>query len=211
MGNWKWFSGKSHVQTGEERRVQRVWREVVRVVFCFNFVLKLFPWKDLAAIAALIFLLVSFFPFSWPMFEWWDVTPLALFLSHFTVLGSSYVSLFPSLIFVMMFKKKTKPKFFDGTTWAEKCLEDHVIQSTQCLDLSHSLSSLLTWPLNIYFWNGFINCYDWLKDSWKIWLLLNTCRVVVGFNNTRQQKKQTTCLILSEVSDLCKTICCFIL
>lgn len=109
MGNWKWFSGKSHVQTGEERRVQRVadvWREVVRVVFCFNFVLKLFLWKDLAAIAALIFLLVSFFPFSWPMFEWWDVTPLALFLSHFTVLGSSYVSLFPSLIFVMMFKKK---------------------------------------------------------------------------------------------------------
>lgn len=47
----------------------------------------------------------------------------------------------------MLFKKKNqlnnktqtkpKPKFFD-TTWAEKCLEDHIIQSTQCLDLSRS-------------------------------------------------------------------------
>lgn len=111
----------------------------------------------------------------------------------------------------MLFKKKKKiPKFFDGTTWAEKYLEDHIIQSTQCLDLSHSLSSLLTWPLNIYFWNGFTNCYDWLKDSSKMCILLNTCWMVVGFNKTKQQKKQTTCLILHEVTDLYKTKCCFI-
>lgn len=179
----------------------------MRIVFCFNFVLTLFPRKDLAALAALTFLLILFLPFCWLLFEWWDVTPLALPLSHFTVLSSSYVSFFPSLIFVMLFKKTQK--FFDGTTWAEKCLEDHIIQSTQCLDQSHTLSSLLTWPLNIYFWNGFTNCYDWLKDSWKMCILLNTCWMVVGFNKTT--KKQATCLILHAETDLYKTKCCFIL
>lgn len=76
------------------------------VVFDFSFVLKLFPRKDLAAIAALIFL-ISFLPFCWPVFEWWDMTPLALFLPHFTVLICLSISF---LIFVMMFKKKEKKK-----------------------------------------------------------------------------------------------------
>lgn len=126
-------------------------------------------------------------------------------LSHdpisFTV-SSSHLCL--SLILVM-FKKI---KFFDGTTWAERCLEDHIIQSAQCLDVSHSLSSLLTWPLNIYFWNGFTNCYGWLKDSWKMCIQPNMCWMVVGFNKTKQQKKQTTCLVLHAVTVLYKTKCC---
>lgn len=108
MGSWRWFPGKSHVQTGEKRRVQRVadvWREMWWL-FLANFVLKLFPRKDLAAIAALIFL-ISFLPFCWPMFEWWDMTPLALFLSHFTVLICLSISF---LIFVMMFKKTKNQK-----------------------------------------------------------------------------------------------------
>lgn len=41
-------------------------------------------------------------------------------------------------------------------------------------------------------------------------ILLNTCWMVVGFNKTKQQKKQVTCLILHEVTDLYKTKCCFI-
>lgn len=128
--------------------------------------------------------------------------PCAFPLFHFTVLSSSHVPFF--LNFCCCLNKI--PRFFGGTTRAEKFLEDHIIQSTQCLDLSDSLSSLLTWPLNIYFSNGFTNYYDWLKDSWKVCILLNTCWMVVGFNKATT-KKQTTCLILHEVTNLYKTKC----
>lgn len=85
---------KSLIQTSEKKRVQRVadvWRST-RLVFWCSFIPKLFPRKDLATAAVLTFLLIPFLPFCWLMFEW-DMTPLALPLSHFTVLSSSYVSL----------------------------------------------------------------------------------------------------------------------